>query len=241
VALEATTRFALVMMLGPRTMESAVQMLGQVAGCCRQKMPLLLMDAHRPYPAAILQVFGQVMHRRRRKGQGRGRLKHKGLKPPPGLMAGVVDKVRDAAGNLLGVKTRALFGRLKDIRRRIKKFKLGAGINTAHVERFNGTARGRLARLARKTRDVSRRGTPLREALALCRDIYNWVHPHGALDGATPAMAMGLATEVWTMRRYVMNPVHAAAWQRAIWAEEQEIRIRSALDVQNGLKVLPTS
>ena len=241
MALEVTTRFALVMMLGPRTMESAVQMLGQVAGCCRGKMPLLLMDAHRPYPAAILQVFGQVMHRRRRKGHGRGRLKQKRLKPPPGLMAGVVDKVRDAAGNLLGVKTHALFGRLKDIRRRIKKFKLGAGINTAHVERFNGTARGRLARLARKTRDVSRRGTPLREALALCRDIYNWVHPHGALDGATPAMAMGLATEVWTMQRYVMNPVHAAPWQRAIWAEEQEIRIRSALDVQNGLKVLPTS
>ena len=152
-----TTRFALVMMLGPRTMESAVAMLGKVAGCCGRKMPLLLMDAHLPYPAAILQVFGQVKHRRRRKGAGRGRLKHKKLKPPPGLLAGVVDKVRDATGNLLRVKTRALFGRLKDIRRRIKKFKLGVGINTAHVERFNGTMRGRLARLARKTRDVSRR------------------------------------------------------------------------------------
>ena len=151
---------------------------------------------------------------------------------PPGLMAGVVDKVRDAAGNLLGVRTHALFGRVKDIRRRIKKLKLGKGINTAHVERFNGTARGRLARLARKTRDVSRRGTPLRAALALCRDIYNWVHPHGALAGATPAMAMGLAAEIWTMKHYVVYPVHAAPWQRAIWVEEQEKRIRSALDGQ---------
>jgi hypothetical protein len=241
VALEVKTRFVLVMMLGARTMESAVQMLGQVAGCCRKKMPLLLMDAHRPYPAAILQVFGEVRHRRRRKSGGRGPRKHKGLKPPPGLLAGVVDKVRDAAGNLLGVRTHALFGRLKDIRRRIKKLKLGEGINTAHVERFNGTARGRLARLARKTRDVSRRGTPMRAALALCRDIYNWVHPHGALDGATPAMAMGLATEVWTRRQYVIYPVHAAEWQRAIWDEEQEKRIRSALDGQKGLKVLPIS
>jgi Integrase core domain len=241
VALEVTTRFALVMMLGPRTMESAVAMLGQVAGCCGEKLPLLLMDSHRPYPAAILQVFGQVLHRRRRKGHGRGRFKHKRLKPPPGLMAGVVEKVRDAAGNLLGVKTHALFGRLKDIRKRIKKFKLGAGINTAHVERFNGTARGRLARLARKTRDVSRRGTPLQAALALCRDIYNWVHPHGALDGATPAMAIGLAKEVWTMHRYVNQPVHVAPWQRAIWFEEQEKRVRSALSPRQGLKVLPTS
>lgn len=236
-----TTRFALVMMLGPRTMQSAVEMLGQVAGCCKKKLPLLLMDAHRPYPMAILQVFGLVKHRRRRKGQGRGRLKLKGLKPPPGLMAGVVDKVRDAAGNLLRVKTRALFGRMKEIRRRIKKLKLGEGINTAHVERFNGTARGRLARLARKTRDVSRRRTPLRAALALCQDIYNWVHPHGALNGVTPAVAIGLATEVWTMKQYALYPVHAADWQRAIWDEEQEIRIRSPLHGQKGLKVVPIS
>jgi hypothetical protein len=241
VALEVTTRFALVLMLAPRTMESALQMLGQVAGCCKNKMPLLLMDGHLPYPAAILQVFGQVKHRRRRKGRGRGRLKLKGLKPPPGLMAGVVDKVRDAAGNLLGVKTHVLFGRLKDIRQRIKKLKLGVGINTAHVERFNATVRGRLARLARKTRDVSRRRTPLRAALALCRDVYNWVHPHGALNGATPAMASGLATEVWTMKRYALYPVHAAEWQRAIWSEEQEIRIRSPLHGQKGLKVVPIS
>jgi hypothetical protein len=241
VALEVTTRFVLVMMLGPRTMESAVEMLGQVAGCCKKKMPLLLMDAHRPYPMAILQVFGLLQHRRRRKNPGRGRTKLKGIKPPPGLLAGVVDKVRDAAGNLLRVKTRVLFGSLKEIRRRIKKLKLGVGITTAHVERFNGTARGRLARLARKTRDVSRRGTPLRAALALCRDIYNWVHPHGALNGATPAVAMGLTPEVWTMKRYALYPVHAAQWQREIWAEEQEIRIRSPLHGHKGLKVVPIS
>jgi hypothetical protein len=124
--LEATTRFALVMALGPRTLESAVSMLGVVAGCCcPEKLPLLLMDAHRPYPSAILQVFGEVQHRRRRRrrgGQGgRGRFKHKRLKPPRGLLAGVVDKVHDAAGNLLRVKTRVLFGRRKDICRKIKK------------------------------------------------------------------------------------------------------------------------
>jgi hypothetical protein len=239
VALEVTTRFALVMMLGPRTLESAVQMLGQVAGCCGRKLPLLLMDAYPPYPQAILQVFGQVLHRRRR--SGRGRLKHKRLKPPPGLLAGVVEKVRDASGNLLRVRTRALFGRLKEIRGRIRRLKLGVGVNTAHVERFNATARGRLARLARRTRDLSRRRTPLRAALGLCRDIYNWVHPHSALDGATPAMALGLAQEVWTMQRYVTYPVHAALWQHEIWAEEQEKRVRSALEAPKARECLPTS
>ena len=237
--MEVTTRFVLVMALGPRNMESAVAMLGQVAGCCRGKMPLLLMDGHRPYPAAILQVFGQVLHGRRR--NGRGRLKCKRLKPPPGLLVGIVEKVRDAAGNLLRVKTWALFGRRKQIIRRIRKLKLGSGINTEHVERFNGTARGRLARLARRTRDLSRRRTQLRAALGLCRDVYNWVHPHDAHKGATPAVAIGLAQERWTMRRYISYPVHIDPLQLAIWVEEQENRVRSALEPVQPRHSMPTS
>jgi len=75
--------------------------------------PLLLIDNHLPYPAAILQVFGVIRHRRRQ--HGRGRRKHPDLKPPPGLLTGVVEKRRDPWGHLLGVRTRALFGpRLAD-------------------------------------------------------------------------------------------------------------------------------
>src|ERR1035437_4610571 len=95
-------------------------------------------------------------------------------------------------------------------------------LTTAHVERFNGTARGRLARLVRRTRALSRRGTPLRAALGLCRDVYNWVHPHQSLEGRTSAMAIDLAQETWTMQRYVTDPVHADDLQHAIWIEEQE-------------------
>lgn len=236
-----TTRFALVMSLGPRTIEVAAAMLGQVAGVCRRKMPLLLIDSHRPYPAAILQVFGLVLHRRRRKRKGHGKFKHKRLKPPPGLMAGVVVKVRDAVGNVLRVRTRRLFGRRKDILRRIRKFKLGVGINTSHVERFNGTARGRLARLARQTRALTRRRPMLHASVALCRDVYNWVHPHAALKDRTPAMAIGLADEVWAMGRYVRHPVHLAPFQREIWREEQKNRVTSALTEPKHRKRLPTS
>ncbi len=62
-----------------------------MAGGNTQPPPLLLIDNHLPYPAAILQVFGVIRHRRRKRG--RGRLKHPDLKPPPGLLAGVVDCV----------------------------------------------------------------------------------------------------------------------------------------------------
>jgi hypothetical protein len=214
-------------------------MVAVVAACCLSAMPLLLVDGHLPYPAAILQVFGVVRHGRRRGGRGRRKLDR--LVPPKGLMLGIVEKVRDAAGHLIKVRHKALFGRRKQIRRLIRKLKLGAGINTAHIERLNGTCRGCVARLARRTRDVSRRRTPLIHALALWRDVYNWVRPHGSLNGSTPAMAAGLATEVWPVVRYVMHPVHADDMGRAIWLEQQQTLLTSALSAKNHRKALPIS
>jgi uncharacterized protein YwbE len=169
-------------------------------------------------------VFGVVHHRRRRRGHGRGRFKHKRLKAPPGLRVGVVQKVRDKTGNLLKIKTRALFGRLKDIRRLIRKLKLGDGINTAHIERCNGTMRGGVARLGRKTRNLSRESMPLRWSVAVWRDVYNWIRPHLALDGVTPAVASGLTKQIWTMQQYVDYPVHVDDLQHPIWDQEQKNR-----------------
>jgi hypothetical protein len=65
--------------------------------------------------------------------------------------------------------------------------------------------------------------------------------PHRSLQGRTPAMAIGLAQEIWTMQRYVTYPVHADDLQHAIWIEEQEKRIRSALNNQKAHKCMPTS
>lgn len=108
-------------------------------------------------------------------------------------MVGVVKKVRDTAGKLVKAKHTALFGKRKAINPLIRKLHLGAGINTSHIERINGTCRGCVGRLARRTRDVSRRHTPLQASLTLWRDVYNWVRVHGSLSGATPAMAIALA------------------------------------------------
>jgi hypothetical protein len=87
-ALAVTSRFLIDLRLGPRTLELAAELMASVAMACRQgfSLPLILIDDHLPYPAAILQVFGVIRHRRRKRG--RGRLKHPDLKPPPGLMAG---------------------------------------------------------------------------------------------------------------------------------------------------------
>jgi len=240
VALAAVSRFVIDLHLGPRTLEMAAHLVAGVALACRGgHLPLVLIDNHLPYPAALLQVFGVVKHGRRR--QGRGRKKKRRLKPPPGLVVGVVEKVRDAGGNLVKVRTRALFGRLKDIRRRVRELGIGQEVNTAYVERLNGTLRGQQARLARRTRHGSRLADMLRWALGLWRDLYNWTRGHAALDGHSPAMALGLADRVWSVRRYVAYPVHVSDHQREAWADARNSALESALDVYEREHALPTS
>lgn len=238
------SRFLIDLRLGPRTLETAAELVASVAMLCcvggHWLRPLLLLiDDHLPYPNAILRVFGLVRHRRRKRGHGR--LKHPDLKPPPQLLVGVVEKVRNATGKLLRVRTRALFGGKARIVRLVRKLKIGRRINTAHVERLNGTLRNQQARLTRRTRSASRLGEALQWSLWLWRDIYNWVRPHGSLQGHTPAMAIGLAQEPWGVPRYVRCVVHVSDLRRQIWAEQRESLLISALEARKRKKRLPTS
>lgn len=226
--------------LGPRTLVSARELLASVAACCHAGQPLLIeADEHRPYPQAILDLFGVICHRRRRRG--RGRRKYPGLKPPPGLLAGLVHKVRDSAGNVVKVTTRRLFGRRRDILHEVKRLKLGQRINTAHVERINGTLRTQQPRLARRTRNVSHKPAALEWALSVWRDLYHWTRYHDSLGNRTPAMAQGLTTRLWTVLEYVRHPVHVGHWQRALWAERRENLVTNGLNERNPRKLLPAS
>ena len=208
--------------------------------CTNRVLPLLLADDHPPYRNAILQVFGQVKHGRRR--QGRGRKKRPRLKAPPGLQVGIVKKVRDAKGNLIKVCRKALHGRVVVIERLIRKLGIGTRINTSHIERLNGTLRTQQqGRMGRRSRNVSRLSRLLECALWLWRDLYNWHRVHGSLRGRTPAMALGLASEVWPMLRYIRHPVHVSDLQRQEWAEMRNSLAESALDVYERKKSLPIS
>lgn len=218
----------------------ALALVASVAICCAPGTPLVILtDDHRPYPQAVLRIFGVTRHRRRR--HTRGRRKHPDLKPPPGLLAGIVSKLRDATGNLVRVKRRRLFGRLKDIRRSIEQLGLGHDINTAHIERINGTIRTQQTRLARRTRNLSRADAWLERALSLWRDWYHWIHVHASLAGRTPAMAMGLADHPWTALEYVHYPVHAGQLQRAIPSETLENLLTNGSSRQKHPIPLPTS
>jgi hypothetical protein len=239
-ALEVKSRFVIELRVAPRSLEAALALVVSVAmGCVAGSYPLLLFDDHRVYPSALLQVFGRLKHRRRPRHCGRKR--HPSLKPPPGLLAGVVQKVRDAQGHLRKVSRKALFGTVRQIEVRIRELGIGRMINTAHLERFHGTVRGRQCRLARRTRQISRRGDLLQEALWIFRDLYNWIKVHGSLTGRTPAMALGLSDHSWSIPEYIGHPVHVSDLQRDIWSEDRQALQESALDRYLHKKALPIS
>ena len=232
------SRFLLESIIGPRTLDTAKQLTASAA-IYSKGIPLILIDDHLPYPQAILTVFGKIKHRRRK--NGRGRFKHPSLKPPADLQVGVVKKLRDSRGNLLKVSTKALFGRKRHIEKYIQKLGIGRKINTSHMERLNGTIRSQQARLIRRTRCLSHRQDMLQYSIWLWRDLYNWTRVHYSLQGKTPAMALGLAGDDWTVLKYILYPVHVSDLQRIDWAEQRNDVLESAVDVYKRNKVLPIS
>ena len=76
----------------------------------------------------------------------------------------------------------------------------GKRICTSHSERLNGSTRNFVKRMGRLTYAFSKKWDNHRCALALWFAFYNWARPHKSLKGQTPAMAHGIATEVWSVR-----------------------------------------
>lgn len=241
VALEAKSRYVIDFRIGTRTLETTVALVASVALCCVRflKYPLLLVDDHAPYRTAILQVFGQIKHRRRKRR--RGRKCDPCLRAPPGLLVGIVKKVRDDSWHLVKVGRKAFSGTIKRIESRIQKLGIGHRINTSHIERLNGTIRVQQARLRRRTRTGSQRTDLLQWSSWLWRDIYNWVRVHGSLQGQTPAMALGLSQHVWSVSEYICHPVHVSDQLRENWENERNEISESALEARKRKKLLPTS
>jgi IS1 family transposase len=208
-ALGMGSRFVLWVHWGPRTQESAALLVAQVvARLCG--LPVWLSDGWKAYPAALLQVLGQV-HQRRRRGS-RGRHPKPQLVPPKDLFYGQVVKVRDGRGRLLRVVSRVVYGGPRRFVLEMARRGLRPSIHTAFMERWYGTLRGLCAPLRRRTRCSSSSQNRHRARVWLLVDLYNFVLPHKSLRQhgrpRTPAMAIGLAQHVWSYRDYIGYPVH---------------------------------
>lgn len=89
----------------------------------------------------------------------------------------------------------------------------GIQVNTAFIERFNGTMRERLASLTRRSRHAARRLAALEAGMWLVGCTYNFCWPHHELSRRlaraqgrrgevliSPAIAAGLTDHLWSVR-----------------------------------------
>jgi transposase-like protein len=91
-------------------------------------------------------------------------------------------------------------------------------LNTAFIERLNGTFRSRLAVLGRRTRCAARRAATVTRGMYLVGTVYNFCSVHRSLrlnNGGrqTPAMAAGITDHVWTVGELLRRRVPPPRWE----------------------------
>lgn len=127
----------------------ADRLLLLVRACAQPLRPLLVCtDGWAPYPGSILRAFREKV-----KGRGKGRPR---LEVWPELVIGRVVK-HTKAKHVVKVSHDLVRGTMQAALRLLKASCGGTMLNTAYIERFNGTLRERLASLTRRCRHAAHR------------------------------------------------------------------------------------
>jgi hypothetical protein len=177
-----------------------------------RSLALLSSDENPAYAEAILAVYGQEVQPPRR-GK-RGRQPQPVQVPPPGLTYATVHKTREK-NRVVKVETRVVYGSEQAVGAALAGSSVSTTVNTAFVERHNGTDRNRNARKGRKTCCFSK-DWEVHEAMTyFTMYSYNFCWPVRTLrEGSrrkgyrqrTPAMAAGLADHIWTLEEWLSFP-----------------------------------
>jgi transposase-like protein len=189
-AMVRESRLLLEVVVGPRTQESATELVeGTARRLAPDCWPLWSSDGWEPYLFALTLVFAVLIHFI--KGKGPGRPKESQVVPDPRVRYGQVIKQR-AGRRLVSVTRRVVFG--------IEELIPLKQISTSLLERLNGTIRQHVVPLHRKTRSFAKCRTALDTQAQLFKSYYNLCRRHGSLKGKTPAQAAGLSDHCWTLR-----------------------------------------
>lgn len=175
-------------------------------------MNLMTSDNDPAYATAIRHAYGKDQDVPRTGKPGRPRKPIAAV--PAGLTDAVVEKIR-SKGRVVRVSHRIVFGTLAAVIVALGMSKVSRTINTAFLERENGTARHRNARKARKSYRFSK-DWRMHEAVTYCTmDSYNfcWAvrtlavkDEQGHWLSRSPAMATGLTDHLWPMSEWLSFP-----------------------------------
>jgi IS1 family transposase len=177
----------------------ADRMFQQVRRCAQALRPLLVLtDGWSAYPNSIRRAFREKV--KTSPGSGRAH-----LQIWPELSIGTVIK-RTEKKRVVEITRRMAHGLIKQAEHLLLLSRGGVVLNTAFIERLNGTFRERLASLTRKSRHAAHRLRALETGMYLIGCSYNFCFVHHELSKAsqvgspcTPAMAAGLTDHVWSI------------------------------------------
>jgi hypothetical protein len=175
-------------------------------------MGLITTDEYAPYREAILGASGAVVTPPRTGRPGRPRKPD--TVPPESLVSATVHKTR-RRGRVTKVARRAVFGTAEAVEAALARSAVSQAINTAFVERHNGTDRNRNARKVRKTSCFSK-DWEVPQAItsfAMSSSTFCWPVRTLRTQGEdetwrrrTPARAAGLTDHVWPLSEWLALP-----------------------------------
>ena len=118
---------------------------------------------------------------------------------------------------MVGVTRRLVAGTTTPVLRLLAQTPGCRVLNTAYIERLNGTFRARLAPLARRTHHLVHRQELLHAGLYLVGALYNFGTVPASLTLAsgqqrTPAMAAGITDHCWPVQELLWHRVPPPRW-----------------------------
>ena len=197
---------------GSRDRHLADALLQQVRRCAACVRPLLVLtDGWSAYPNSIRRAFREKV--KLTKGVGRAC-----LQVWPELHIGTVIK-RTEKKRVVEITRQIAHGLLEHTEKLLHSSHGGRVLNTAFIERLNGTFRERLASLTRKSRHAARCLKALETGMYLIGCSYNFCFPHHELSkpshlgsACTPAMAAGLTDHVWSICELLRYQIAPPLW-----------------------------
>ena len=213
MAFDPASRLVVSVILGRRTGEHSELLVKDFhARTGGRVMDLMTSDEYAGYPGAILAVYGEEVTPPRTGKPGRPAAPYQAI--PDGLNYATVHKTREG-NRVVAVDRRLVYGSEAGLDAALANSPVSATVNTAYLERHNGTDRHRNARKARKSYCFSKDWDMHAAVSYFTLYSYNFCWPVRTLrqkdalghwQERTPAMAAGLADHVWSLREWLTLP-----------------------------------
>jgi IS1 family transposase len=213
VAFDPEHRLVVSVVPGKRTSENTRRLVQDFKQRTRGRRPnLITTDEYPVYETELLAAYGETVVP---PPTGKpGRPKQPYLAPPPDLTYATVHKTRDK-GRVTNIDYRVLFGTVAAVTAALAVSRASRAINTAFVERHNGTDRNRNGRKVRKTYCFSKNWQVHEAVTYFTMYTYNFCWPVRTLrvkrpddrwQPRTPAMAAKLTDHVWSLAEWLKYP-----------------------------------